>query len=57
MKAKPAAKRRGKAKKPDARQTNRYLKEVEKRGELNPEHRRDFDNMLDDVVPPATKKK
>lgn len=42
---------------PKKKQVERFIAELEKRGELNPEHRRDFDNMLDDVVPAATKKK
>lgn len=35
----------------------KYLADAEKRGELNPAHSRAFNNLLDDVVPPAPKKK
>lgn len=38
-------------------QTERLIADLAKRGELNPQHRRDFDQMLDDVAPPAPKKK
>jgi hypothetical protein len=51
MTKKPKKKRSGK------QPTERYLGELEKRGQLNPQHRRDFDRLLDDVVPPPTKKK
>lgn len=39
------------------RDTEALIDALAKRGELNPKHRRDFDQMLDDVAPPATKKK
>lgn len=40
------------------RKIEKYLEEAAKRGELDPKHRRDFNQLLDDVVlPPSTKKK
>ena len=35
----------------------KYLADAEKRGELNPAHSKAFNNLLDDIAPPATKKK
>jgi hypothetical protein len=34
-----------------------HIANLEKTGELNPEHRLDFDQILDDIAPPVAKKK
>ena len=49
-KSKPTAAQR-------ARMAEAYIAELEKRGELDPKHGLGFDGLLDDVAPPAKKKK
>ena len=36
--------------------TKKLIKELEDSGELNPSHRREFDQLLDDASPPIKKK-
>lgn len=40
-----------------AKKIEKYLADAEKRGEINPRHSRAFNDLLDDLVPPAPKKK
>ena len=52
------AKKKAKKKiKPSAKQTGHFLSDLDKRGQLNPKHHSDFNQLLDDVAPPAKKKK
>jgi len=41
----------------DPRKIEKYLQGAAKRGELNPQHRREFDQLVDDAMPPARSKK
>lgn len=48
-KGKPKKKRTGIS----ARKVEKYLADADKAGNLDPRHEREFDRMLDDLVPPA----